>query len=103
MQNAFNIRFQLQNNDLPKTVDMEAKVQIHHSLPYFIVRDFRYSGPGVKYRISAVPEQEIKCIETATGKKWVHKHSSKETPLSMAIGLGIEKVFEKQHLSPPCY
>ena len=103
MENVYQIQFELRNIDLPKIVGMRATAELHHSTAYFVVKDFHYTGSDVRHKTSAVPEQEIKCIETPTGKKWVHKHSGHESPLSRAIGEGIDNALIQQSVEAPCH
>ena len=68
-------------------VRLTAEVELHHSKPYYIVRNFRtvYHPNG-----SILPEVQLKRFKG----RWVHRDSEKATDLSQAIGDAIE-AYEK--------
>ncbi len=97
MEKAFKIRIMLPLEQSSHIVNLEAKAQLHHSSPYYIVDGFNYPDHTAGNTISFLPEQKIRQIKEGQISKWVHTDSDKETQLSIAIGEAIEQVLEKEH------
>lgn len=79
-------------------ISLRATVELHHSEPYYVVRNFYLSDTAKDaWRHSVLPDQEVKRIKRDDELVWVHKDSGKESELSIAIGKGIEgKLTEKE-------
>jgi len=89
----FEIKFDfpLAHSDL--IVSLKARVELHHSDPYYVIDDFRFAGNRSENRgLSVLPRQEIKLIQRGSQKVWVHKESNRESRLSIAMGKAIEKL-----------
>jgi hypothetical protein len=75
-------------------------VEIHHSEPYFLVRNFYFpESKKETTRHSVLPEQEIKRIKRNGSYSWVHRDSGQESELSLAIGRGIENEFSEEEIN----
>ena len=79
--------FALGNSTL--VIPLTATVELHHSDPYYMVRDFRTSR---QKEGSVFPDIQIR----RKSGIWVHVDSEKETNLSEAIGKAIDK-YEKEN------
>lgn len=90
----FKIQFEFPLNGSDVVLPLKAIVQLHRSDPYYRISGFEYVPPANRQRrtnLSLLPPQEIR-LELKGGKRtWVHLDSGKETLLSMAIGLAIDR------------
>ena len=83
-------------------ISLKATAEVHHSEPYFVVRDFYVADD--KYDIvhhSVLPKQEIMRRSRDGSFVWVHKDSEMESELSLAIGAGTENVLTEEELNNP--
>ena len=87
----FEIKFDFPVASSNLKISLNATVEIHHSEPYFLVRNFYFpESKKENGHHSVLPEQEIKRIKRDGSYSWVHKDSEQESELSLAIGRGIE-------------
>ena len=86
---SYTVAFDFLADDGRLKVHLLADVELHHSQPYYIVRNFKTIGRGVS---SALPEVRLK---RARGL-WVHTDSGKVSDLSTAIGQAIDAYEESQ-------
>jgi hypothetical protein len=77
---AFNFRLDHSNFTIPLT----AEIEVHHSEPYYVVKNFRAQSQKER---SILPDVRIKKVNGI----WVHCDSSKETALSMEVGEAIDR------------
>ncbi len=99
MRKPFEIKFDFPVALSDLKISLAATVEIHHSEPYYLVRDFYFANSeNSNLSNSVLPNQEVKRIKRGGSFVWVHKDSSKESELSLAIGKGIEKVLTNQEL-----
>ena len=91
MNQPFKIKFDFPVASSNLTVSLKATVELHHSDPYYVVKDFYFdeTAPGKEYP-SVLPEQEIKSIRKGRKKTWVHRDSERESLLSVKIGEAID-------------
>ena len=100
MRKPFEIKFDFPVALSDLKVSLAATVKMHYSEPYYVVHDFYFANsekPNLNH--SVLPAQELKRISRDGSFVWVHKDSSKESQLSLAIGKGIEKVLTDQELN----
>ena len=85
---SFNIDF---NYELSKNIllQLSAKVELHHSLPYYSVTDFYLKDHPDGHLLLA--DIKIIAVKEKDGISWVHTDSRKESLLSNAIGKAIEQ------------
>ena len=71
------------------TIHLTAKVELHHSVPHYIISDFHFKeNPGGSPLLNDI---DIMATKTSKGISWLHSDSRKETVLSNAIGKAIEE------------
>ncbi len=89
----FEIKFDFPVASSNLKISLNATAELHHSDPYYLVRNFYLTdNEKAKTHHSILPDQEIKRIKRNGFHLWVHKDSERESELSIAIGLGIEKM-----------
>jgi hypothetical protein len=88
MEKAFKIAFDLNLDGSSKILQLEAIVEVQHSVPHYTIR--RISRKGQHHSSALLPDVDIKCIRCNGGYKWVHTDSGKATNLSNAVGTAIE-------------
>jgi hypothetical protein len=71
------------------TIRLTANVQLHHSIPHYVVSNFRFKNNPQGSPL--LDDVNIVAISNKKGISWVHADSRKETVLSMAIGKVIEE------------
>ena len=99
MRKPFEINFDFPVALSDLKISLTATVEIHHSEPYYAVHDFYFTrSDRFNWSHSVLPKQEIKRIKRNGSFVWVHKDSSKESELSLAIGKGIERVMTDKEL-----
>ena len=93
-----NFDFPVASSDLK--ISLNATVELHHSEPYYLVRNFQLMK-SKKNAVdhSVLPEQEVKRIERNGSFVWVHRDSEQESDLSIAIGKGIERNFSSEEIN----
>ena len=91
MNSPFEIRFEFPLAYSEVTVSLQAKATLHHSVPYYVVENFRFAGSNGNYEPSILPSQEIQKIKRGETPVWVHKDSQRESQLSIAMGRAIDK------------
>lgn len=84
---SYTIAFDFLADDGRLKVHLLADVELHHSQPYYIVRNFKSIGRGTS---SGLPEVRLK----RSGDHWVHTDSGKVSDLGTAIGRAID-VYEQ--------
>lgn len=98
----FEIRFDFPVASSDLKISLNATVELHHSDPYYLVRNFYLTDSEKKNsHHSILPDQEIMRTRRNDFYTWVHKDSERESELSIAIGLGIEKVLSATELKHP--
>jgi hypothetical protein len=98
----FEIKFDFPVASSDLKISLNATVEVHHSEPFYVVRDFYLADSEKKNSYhSILPDQEIIRIKRNGLYTWVHKDSERESELSIAIGLGIEKVMPVAELNNP--
>ncbi len=96
----FEIKFDFPVASSNLKISLNATVELHHSEPYYLVRNFYLTdNEKEKSHHSILPDQEIKRIKRNGIYTWVHKDSERESELSIAIGLGIEKVLSADEVN----
>ena len=96
----FEIKFDFPVASSNLKISLNATVELHHSEPYYLVRNFYLTdNEKAKSHHSILPDQEIKRITRNGLYTWVHKDSERESELSIAIGLGIEKILSEDELN----
>ena len=70
------------------TVVLNAKAELHHSNPYYLITDFHLKDHQGKS--SLLPDIKIKAVRDEDGICWVHTDSNTESILSRSIGKAIE-------------
>ena len=87
-ENSFQIEF---DYTLSETIILRltAKVQLHNSLPHYIVSDFHFKSHSENSPL--LPDIDIMAIKTKDDIIWVHTDSFKETILSVVVGKAIEE------------
>jgi hypothetical protein len=88
VEKPFNIKFDFPINNSDVVIGLNAKVELHHSDPYYVVHSFSIPGSKQSPSVSVLPPQEIKYMKG--WGRWVHKDSERESLLSIAIGRAIE-------------
>jgi hypothetical protein len=97
MNTPFKISFDF-HLDPTHTINLEANVGLHHSIPYYRVSGISVSGRN--NTSSLLPDIELICIETAGARKWVHKDSGRESELSHVVGRAIEENSNDIEIAP---
>ena len=98
----FEIKFDFPVASSDLKISLNATVELHHSDPYYLVHNFYLADNAQgKSHHSILPDQEIKRIKRNGFYTWVHKDSERESELSIAIGLGIEKMLSADGLNSP--
>ena len=98
----FEIKFDFPVASSNLKISLNATVELHHSEPYYLVRNFYLTdNEKAKSHHSILPDQEIKRTKRNGVYTWVHKDSERESELSIAIGLGIEKMLSADELNNP--
>ena len=97
----FEIKFDFPVASSNLQISLNATAELHHSEPYYLVRNFYLKDSGKKGHHSILPDQEIKRIKRDGTPVWVHKDSERESELSLAIGAGIESVLSVDELDNP--
>ena len=98
----FEVKFDFPVASSDLKISLNATAELHHSHPYYLVRNFYLTyNEKERTRHSILPDQEIKRIKRNGFYAWVHKDSERESELSIAIGLGIEKVLSGAELNNP--
>lgn len=73
-------------------LNLIANVQLHHSVPHYLITDFHLKkNPGKK---AIMPDIKIMALQHTNGISWVDVDSCKETVLSMSAGKAIENKTE---------
>ena len=80
---SYTIAFNFLADDGRLKVDLLADVELHHSQPYYIIRNFKTIGRGTS---SGLPEIRLKRVKGL----WVHTDSGKVSDLGNAIGQAID-------------
>jgi hypothetical protein len=92
MGQPFSIQFDFPIAHSDSTILLKAIAQLHHSEPYYVIKDFQFAtGQKKNQSTSILPPQEIKVLKKGKINTWVHRESSKESLLSRAIGKAIEE------------
>ncbi len=80
-------------------ISLRATAELHHSEPYFVVHDF-YQADNLKRAAyhSVLPDQEIKRVKFDSSHTWVHRDSERESLLSLAMGVALEKLLSTEEL-----
>ena len=86
---SYNIAFDFLSDNGRLKVHLLADVELHHSQPYYIVRNFKTIGREVS---SGLPEVRLRRINGL----WVHTDSGKVSDLSTAIGQAIDAYEQSQ-------
>lgn len=91
MEQPFEIRFDFVLAHSELRISLKATAELHHSEPYYVVRDFALADSGRDGESpSILPPQEIKCIRRGNERLWVHKDSERESLLSISMGNAID-------------
>ena len=90
MNKSFTIEFEYPLENTTLQVRLQAIAQPLDSSSY-LVHSFRSAIRHTNGAAHLLPEQRIKCIRQDGHNSWVHMEQEKETGLSMAIGIAIEK------------
>lgn len=101
MRTPFEIGFDFPVASSNVKIPLNATVELHHSEPYFLVRNFSFPESNKDPdRHSVLPEQEVKRVKKNGAYSWVHRDTEQESALSLAIGKGIEnELTEKEIVS----
>ena len=95
----FEIKFDFPVASSTLKISLNATAEFHHSEPYFVVHNFYLANhKSDQGHHSILPDQEIKRINQDGTLVWVHKDSERSSQLSLAIGLGLEKVLSKKEI-----
>ncbi|HEY4289523.1 MAG TPA: hypothetical protein VGN00_20620 [Puia sp.] len=86
---SYNIAFDFLADEGRLKVHLQADVELHHSQPYYIVRNFRTTGREVS---SGLPEVRLRRNKGV----WVHTDSGKVSDLGTAIGEAIDAYEQSQ-------
>lgn len=86
---SYTIAFNFLADDGRLKVHLLADVELHHSQPYYIIRNFKTTGRAIS---SGLPEIRLK----RSGGRWVHTDSGKVSDLGTAIGQAIEAYEQSQ-------
>ena len=85
---SFNVDFDYALSD-HLNLKLTAKVELHHSDPYYLITDFylkNYHGEN-----PLLADIKIKAVQEDDNISWVHTDSEKESMLSVSIGKAIEE------------
>ena len=88
---SYNIAFDFLADDGRLKVHLLADVELHHSQPYYIVRNFKTIGRNIS---NALPEVRLR----RSGGLWVHTDSGKVSDLGTAIGQAIDAFEQSQQM-----
>jgi len=69
-------------------LQLSAKVELHHSVPYYVITDFYLKDHPKEYLLLA--DIKIMAVKEKDDISWVHTDSRKESLLSNTIGKAIE-------------
>ena len=96
----FEIKFDFPVASSDLKISLNATVELHHSEPYYLVHNF-YLTDGKKNtdHHSVLPDQQIRRVKRNGSYVWIHKDSEKESELSIAIGVGIERKLSTQEIN----
>ena len=98
----FEIKFDFPVASSNLKISLNATAELHHSEPYYKIHNFYLTdSEKEKSYHSILPDQEIKRIKRNGSFTRVHKDSERESELTMAIGLGIEKMLPAGELNNP--
>ncbi len=81
---SYVIEFDIQLEKTPVVLHLIARVELHHSDPYYIISNFRTAA---QKEGSILPVMKIKKKKD----KWVHLDTEQPTHLSELVGRAIEK------------
>ena len=93
MAQVFDLEFEFPLEDL--SLRMKATVEQYPVAEIYKVHSFEYIPDEFSMAVLQYCSLEdiiIQCIEKDDQQKWVHKDSGKESELSKAVGLAIEKI-----------
>ena len=93
MAQVFDLEFEFPLEDLSFRIKATAEQQIASEI--YKVHSFEYIPDDVtmeELQCCSLEDITIQCVENDDQQKWVHKDSGKESELSRAIGLAIEKI-----------
>ena len=91
MSGEFSISFVYPLQNSREKIRIKAVAELHHSVPYYVVKQFEFEEGGETGAMSLFPAMEIQRIEVNGKSAWVHKDSQHVTLLSMTIGRAIEE------------
>ncbi|OSZ77826.1 hypothetical protein CAP36_15820 [Chitinophagaceae bacterium IBVUCB2] len=98
MKDSFLIHFDFPLANSEEVIQLEAKAQLHHSSPYYVIDSVHFANhKQYKSSISLLPPIEIEKIQQDGKSSWVHKDSHRFSLLSLAIGKAIDE-YEENNL-----
>lgn len=89
MKQSFTIQFDYTFNEIPITIQLQAKVTAQKTNPIYKVSDFTIAGNGSTGHALSEIEIEKRLVKGVTS--WVHTDSKKETYLSILTGRCIDE------------